>query len=254
MKSNKEKAKVINLIMNILMYVFLALSIMLLILCIFSKKDSDGSISILGYQTRIVISESMEKCESTYDQICKYRIKSIPIKSVVLVKTVPSNESSKERFYEKIKVGDVLTFKYVIGTRQETITHRVIDIRNTDEGKVVELRGDNIQSNHNTNTTSQIININDINSHNYIIGKVVAKSYVLGVLLFALKKPLGMVLLIIIPSIILMVVEIIKIANYIYSLKKAKTENELMLQKEELEKLKIKLQALEQSEEGGKCV
>lgn len=254
MKSNKKSKSIINILMNTLMYIFLSLCLVMLLLCIFIKKDSDGAVSILGYQTRIVVSESMEKCSSTYDVISKYKIKSIPLKSLVFIKKVPKNEASKHIFYKNIKVGDVLTFRYVIGNKQHTITHRVININNSQDDKYIELRGDNITTNDFTNTTSQIIYPDEELSPNYIIGKVIGKSYILGVLLYSIKQPIGMLLIIIIPSIIIMIVEIIKIINYIYSVKKRKTDNELLLQKEELEQLKQKLQKLEKSEEGGKYV
>lgn len=246
-----KKRKVINIILNILMYTFLFLSLVMLVFTIATKKDKDDSITIFGYQTRLVISESMEKCSSTYDQIKKYQIKDIPVKSLLLIKTIPEDSLKQEKFISNLKIGDVLTFKYVIGTKQETITHRVIDIRNSEEGKIIELRGDNVLSNINTNTTSQIINTDDLNSPNYIIGKVVGKSYLLGSLLFSLKQPLGMALIIIVPSLIIMVIEIVKIVNYIYTVKKKKAEEELTESKKELEELKQKLKDLEKLEVRG---
>ena len=226
----------------------------MLVLCIFSKKDSDGAVSILGYQTRIVISESMEKNTLTYNTINKYRIKNIPVKSLVLIKTVPNNSKNTLKFYDNLKIGDVITFRYLIGTKQETITHRIINIGYNEQGKYLELRGDNIVDGDITNTSSQFININDENSPNYVIGKVIGKSYIIGVLLYSIKKPLGMFLLIIIPTIIIMIGELIKIFNYFYNIKKEKAEKQLLEQKQELEELKQKLENLEKINEGGSCV
>ena len=250
----KKTTKIFNLIMNIFTYAFLTISLLLLFCTITSKKDNDGATNLFGYQIRIVISESMAKSDKTYSTIKKYQIKSIPVKSIVLIKTIPDNKIKQESFFNKIKIGDVLTFRYVIGNKQETITHRVINISDLEDGYLFELKGDNISSNSSVSTTSQFINTQDENSPNYVIGKVIAKSHILGILLYSLKQPLGMALLIIVPSIIIMVVEVIKITSYIYSLKKKKTENELNLQKIELEELKSKLQKIENSEEGGKCV
>lgn len=244
----KNKTKKINLILNILMYVFLGCSLILLVVTISLKKNTNEAITLFGYQTRLVVSESMEKCESTYDSISKYKIKDIPLGSLLLIKTVPKE---KEEFYKDIKIGDVLTFKYIIGTKQETITHRVVNIDKSDN-LIIELRGDNETSNHQTNITSQFVNVYEENSPNFIIGKVVGKSYLLGILLYSLKQPIGMALIIIVPSIIIMIVEITKIINYIYSQKKKKTEDELFNHKKELEELKQKLKSLEN--EGGKCV
>lgn len=246
----KNKTKKINLILNILMYVFLGCSLILLVVTISLKKNTNEAITLFGYQTRLVVSESMEKCESTYDSISKYKIKDIPLGSLLLIKTVPKE---KEEFYKDIKIGDVLTFKYIIGTKQETITHRVVNIDKSDN-LIIELRGDNETSNHQTNITSQFVNVYEENSPNFIIGKVVGKSYLLGILLYSLKQPIGMALIIIVPSIIIMIVEITKIINYIYSQKKKKTEDELFNHKKELEELKQKLKSLENKNEGGKCV
>lgn len=253
MKTNKKRIKSLNIIIDIFIYMFLILCMLFLIICIHVKKDSDGAVTIFGYQTRIVVSESMEKCESTYDEIKKYKIRNIPVKSLVLIKTVPNKTSKQSDFYSKIKIGDVLTFKYVVGTKQETITHRVIKIYEDGNDSFIELRGDNVLLTDNINTTSQIINIDDSNSPNFIIGKVIFKSYTLGAILFALKKPLGMFLIIIIPTLIIMIFEIVKVVNYIYIQKKTKTEKQIELQREELEKLKLKLIQLE-NKEGDKCV
>ncbi len=250
----KKSTKIFNLFMNIFTYVFLAISLMMLVLTITSKKDIDGATSIFGYQIRIVVSESMARSNKTFNTIKKYPIKSIPVKSVVLIKTIPNKEEKKDKFIDNIKIGDVLTFKYVIGSKQEIITHRVINLTDQKDGLFVELKGDNVSDNSLINTTSQIIDVGDENSPNYIIGKVVAKSHLLGIVLYSLKQPLGMALLIIIPSIIIMVVEIIKITSYIYSIKKKKAENELTSKELELQELKLKLQKLEKSEEGGKSV
>lgn len=250
MKTIKLK-KIKEIIFNILTYSFVAISLVMLILCIFSKKDNDGAVSLFGYQMRIVISESMEKNELTYNDIKKYRIKNIPVKSLVLIKTVPDNINKKLKFYSNLNIGDVITFRYLIGTKQETITHRIIDIGNNEFGKYIDLQGDNIVLSDNTSTSIQHININDENSPSYVIGKVIGKSYILGVILFAIKKPLGMFLLVIIPAFIIMVVELIKIINYFYLRKKEKAEKQILEQKQELEQLKQKLESLEKVN-GGK--
>ena len=250
MKTNKKRLKGLNIVIDIFIYMFLLLCMLFLFVCILAKKDSDGAVTILGYQTRIVISESMEKCDNTYDQIKKYKIRDIPVKSLVVIKTVPSNGLRQDDFYDKIKIGDVLTFKYVIGTKQETITHRVIKVYEDDKDSFIELRGDNVLLTDNINTTSQIINIDEVNSPNYIIGKVIFKSYTLGTILFALKKPLGMFLIIIIPTLIIMIFEIVKVVNYIYTQKKTKAQKQIESQRVELEMLKQKLKQLENSQEG----
>ena len=87
--SNKKNKilKIFNILANVLLYTFFAVSLVLLSMSIISKKDSDGTVNIIGFQSRVVISESMEKHEETYDQIKGYRIKDLPIKSMVFIKS-----------------------------------------------------------------------------------------------------------------------------------------------------------------------
>ena len=102
----KKTTKIFNLIMNIFTYAFLTISLILLFCTITSKKDNDGATNLFGYQIRIVISESMAKSDKTYSTIKKYQIKSIPVKSIVLIKTIHDNKIKQESFYNKIKIGD----------------------------------------------------------------------------------------------------------------------------------------------------
>lgn len=242
---NKEKiSKVLNVCANVLVYTFFALSLVLLTMSILSKKNSDGAVNIFGYQSRIVISESMEKHEDTYDQIKGYKIKDLPIKTMVIIQTVPSNEEEAKKFYEEIEVGDVLTFKYVYDTRQETITHRVIEKEKNEnnDGYTLTLQGDNKGTM--SQAGKQYIDTSDEESLNYVIGKVVGQSYPVGLLITALKSPAGIVLMIIVPCSILIVIEIIKIVNYFNNIKREKHQQEVDKQKDEIEELKRKLEEL----------
>lgn len=245
MSLNKEKIlKIVNIVSNILLYIFFALSIVLLSISILSKKDSDGAVNIFGYQSRIVISESMEKNEDTYDQIKDYKIKDLPIKTMVFIQVVPSDEEEAKDWYEDIKVGDVLTFRYVYDTRQETITHRVIEkeINKNNDGYIITLQGDNRGTK--SQAGKQYIDTSETESLNYIVGKVVGQSYVMGLLVTALKSPVGIVLMVILPCSILIIIEIIKIVNYFNSAKKLKQQEEVNKQKDEIEELKRKLEEL----------
>ena len=76
----------------------------------------------MNHQIRIVTSESMEKGSKETNQ---YKIKSLPLKSMIIIEQVDNNHEYE--WYQSLKVGDVLTFKYVY-IKQETITHRIINI------------------------------------------------------------------------------------------------------------------------------
>lgn len=244
--SNKKNKilKIFNILANVLLYTFFAVSLVLLSMSIISKKDSDGTVNIIGLQSRVVISESMEKHEETYDQIKGYRIKDLPIKSMVFIKTVPSDEAKAKEFYDDIQVGDVLTFKYVYDTRQETITHRVIEKEKNknNDGYTLTLQGDNKGTK--SQAGKQYIDTSATESLNYVVGKVVAKSYIIGLLVTALKSPVGIVLMVILPCSIMIIIEVIKIVNYFNSIKKEKHQQEVDKQKDEIEELKRKLDEL----------
>lgn len=229
--------KIFNISINIFIYVFLILSLFLLIFTITSKKDSDDSINIFNHQFRIVISPSMEKSNETYDNIKKYKIKDIKVKSLLVIEKV----SNKDKWYDDIKIGDVLTFKYTYDNKQETITHRVIgkEIKENKDGYIITLQGDNkVEGSF---SLAQVIDTSDETSTNYIIGKVKTKSYLLGLIIYSLKQPLGTILLVIIPCLIIIVLEIIKIISAINSNKKNKEQIEI-------EELKKKLALLEQQQ------
>ena len=89
MKSAKTK-KMLSLSVNILVYLFLALAVVSLIVAIFSKSKGDGAVTIFGKQVRIVISDSMEKCDNV--DVSAFDIKDIPVKSAVFIDTVPEDE------------------------------------------------------------------------------------------------------------------------------------------------------------------
>ncbi len=177
------------------MFCFLGICIISVIMSAMSAKGSDKAVSILGMQMRIVVSDSMEKHGDT--DVSEYKIHDIPVKSMVFIENAPEDEAELNEWYAGIEIGDVLTFRYVYVT-QETITHRVIDKQeNDDGGYTFTLEGDNKASDEKTLT--QIIDTSDTDSPNYIIGKVVGQSYILGLLISAIKTPFGLLTLVIIP-------------------------------------------------------
>ncbi len=239
--SKKEKTSVVKtiltVIVNVLLYLFIAVCIFGIIVSITSKKDDDGATTIFGVQMRSVISPSMEKCDLT--DVSSFEIKDIPTKSLVFIKVLPETEEEKEVFYSSLKVGDVLTFKYTYVT-QETITHRITSITKKDTGGyIIELEGDN--KNTEDGILTQVIDTSDVVSPNYVIGKVTGTSYTLGLFVYAIKTPVGIICIVILPSLIIVVLEIIRIVNLLSADKKKK----LKAQSEELEKLREKLKELE---------
>lgn len=231
-----------SIAVNALLYAFLLICILSVFLTVSSKKEADGAVEVLGYQMRIVTSESMAKSE--YTDVSTYRIKDIPLRSMVFVKVMPDDPAEADEFYRSLKVGDVLTFRYVYAT-QVTITHRIIAITEKDTGGfVIELAGDNKSAEGGDLT--QIIDTSIPNNTNYVIGKVTFQAKLFGAAMSFLMQPIGIVLLIILPCFVIIMLEVLKIANVLTAEKKAKEQREERINTmNEIEELRRKLAELE---------
>lgn len=242
---NKALKKALKITGDVLLFIIVAFALFVLVVSIVSKKDSDGTATVFGKQLRFVQSDSMAECELT--DVSNYKIKSIPVKSCVFIEVVPEDAGEQAEWYANLKVGDVLTFKYVY-TKQETITHRIVSIEeNETGGYVITLEGDN--KNSDSNLLSQTINTSLTDSPNYVIGKVTGQSYFLGLLVYAFKTPVGIVCLVIIPCVIIIALEVIRLVRVFGKDKKDKIKAEQAQQASEIEELRRQLASLQQSAE-----
>jgi signal peptidase I len=239
---DKVKIKKIgNIALDVLLYVFLAICIFAVLVTVLSKRDIDGAAEIFGYQMRVVTSDSMS--ESEFTDVSAYKIKDIPIRSMVFVKVMPDDPAEADEFYRSLKVGDVLTFRYVY-TTQVTITHRITSITEKDTGGfVIELAGDN--KNAEDGQLIQSIDTSIPNNTNYVIGKVTGQAYWLGLTMSFLMQPIGIILIIIVPCFIIILLEIFKIARVLGADKKKREQEEKEQKESELEELRRKLAELE---------
>ncbi len=252
MAETSKGKKVFGIVGRVLTFLFYVLCILVLILCVATKKNNDGAANFFGKQVRIVLSDSMEKCEQT--DVSDYKIKDIPVKSMLFIEQVPSDEQKAQAWYAKLKKGDVLTFRYVY-VKQETITHRLVENPiPTEGGYILHLEGDNKASD--AKTLTQTIDTSKIDSPNYVIGKVTGTSYPLGVTLTALKTTVGMICIIILPCLLLIGWEIYHLISICTESKREKQrqqkeqmEEELRQAKEELELLRQKTNAEERPPE-----
>lgn len=234
--------KVLRIVGDVFLFLLIAIAMFVLLISITSKKDADGTATVFGYQLRFVQSDSMAKCDLT--DVSGYKIKSIPVKSCVFVEVAPDSDEEKEEWYQSLQVGDVLTFKYVY-TKQETITHRIIQITpKATGGYLITLEGDNKTSE--TNLLTQTIDTSLTDSPNYIIGKVTGQSYVLGVVVYAFKSPVGIVCFIIVPCIIVIAFEVMRLVRVFGKEKKEKLKAHQERQASEIEELKRQLALLQQ--------
>lgn len=238
---DKVKAKKIaNIALNILLYIFLAICIFAVCLTLFSRRGADGSVEVFGHEMRVVTSESMAKCELT--DVSDYKIKDIPLRSMVFVKLIPEDPVKANEWYGELEVGDVLTFRYVYAT-QVTITHRITSITEKEGGYIIELAGDN--KNTKDGQLVQTIDTSIPNNTNYVIGKVVGQARVFGAVMSFLMKPMGILLVIIVPCFFIMLLEVIKIVKVLDSDKKSREEEEKAKKEAELESLRRRISELE---------
>ncbi len=232
--------KIVKITASVLVYLFLAICIFGVVLTIMSKKGDDAA-TMFGMQMRVVLSSSMEKCDET--DVSEFKIKDIPVGSMVFIETVPEDPEKAAEWYSDIKIGDVLTFKYVY-VSQETITHRVTGIRTEADGSyTIRLDGDNKSSD--AETLTQIINTGEENSPNYIIGKVTGQSYFVGLMARTLRSPVGLIFIVIIPSVVIMFLEILRVIKVLTEDKRREQNERLEKQESELDELRRKLAALE---------
>ena len=222
-------------------YLFLALCLFTVVVTLLSKRDADGAATIFGYQMRVVTSDSMAASE--YTDVSDFKIKDIPLRSMVFVKVMPSDPQKADEWYSKIREGDVLTFRYVY-TTQVTITHRVTSITEKEDGGfIIQLAGDNKSAVN--GQLYQTIDTSIPYNTNYVIGKVVGQSYAFGVVMTFLQQPFAIVLMIILPCFIIIIGEVVKILKYMNAEKKKKEQDEMSEKERELEELRRKLAALE---------
>ena len=143
-----------------------------------------------------------------------------------------------------VKVGDVITFISTGSlTNGMTITHRVVEIIEDEEGIKFRTRGDN-----NNSPDVSLVRPNEI------IGKAVLKIPQLGRLQFLLANKGGWIFAILIPAVGIIVYDIIKMVKYKKVNKKIETsiqegaidesvlEQKRLLEQERIEKLKAALQ------------
>lgn len=242
----KRLGVVLKIIGNVLLYALLVFCLFAVIVATVSKKSTDGAATVFGYQLRIVRSDSME--ESEFTDVSKFEIKSLPVKTLLFIECVPTDGEEAEKWYGDLREGDVLTFRYVY-TSQETITHRITKIEKKElGGYIFYLQGDNKSGEYSTLT--QRIDTSDVESPNYVLGKVTGQSFLLGLLLYALKTPVGIVCIVILPCLIVIGLEIARIVSVLNSDKKEKERAERESRLNEIEELKKQLELLKKSGAG----
>ena len=228
--------KTFNIIGGLVTLFVVAFAVILAGFKLFGEKDADGTTIIFDKQLRLVTTSSMAKSEFT--DVSKYDIKSIPVNTVVLIEMVPKEKEEAFEWYEDLEEGDVLTFKYVYDS-QVVITHRLVKKEKLSDGNFkLYLEGDN--KNSNTNILRQVIDTSNPESGNYVIGKVVGKSLVLGYLLTLVKNPKILIFVLILVIVIIFsikkIIKVLKQPSEVHDEQK-NIDDELKELKEKVEKL-----------------
>ncbi len=212
-KKNPIIKKVLSVFVDALIVVYALGAIFAFSIAISSENNRDKTANVFGTELRFVDSDSMEECALT--DVSNYKIKSIKNKSCVFIDSLPKEEEAKSVWYSNVKVGDVLTFKYVYrdnGTdKQLVMNHRVVEIEPKGESDYIyTLEGDNKNAEDIVGQQRIDTSIDD-NSPNYVIGKVKGQNYLLGATVSALKTTEGILLIIVVPSLAVIVYEGIRI-------------------------------------------
>lgn len=240
MSGKLSSKKLLKIASYVLLYTALAIGIFAVLFTLTARKSETGAAQIFGYQLLSVESASMEENPDT--DVSEYDVKSIPEHSLVFVQVKPSDPQKRHEWYSSLEVGDVLTFRYRY-VRQVTVTHRITKITDNGEGGyLIELKGDNATDPDSVQTINTSL---DESSPNYIIGKVTGQSRFLGKLLYAIRTPLGLTFIIIVPCAVIIVLEILRLISVFGKNEKTKLIEEQRLKDAEIEKLKKRVAELE---------
>ena len=251
-ETNTTKQKVLRVLQiagDVLFCLIIAFALFVLIISVSAKRDADGTANVFGYQLRFVRSGSMEKCDQT--DVSGYKIKSIPVKSCVFIKKAPAPEDQQalNEWCSALSVGDVLTFQYskygAANIQDKVITHRIVKIEPKEGGYIITLEGDN--KNDTGSVGQQVIDTTKADGLDYIIGKVEGQSYFLGLCVYALKSPVGLIFIIIVPCMIIIAYEVIKIITVLNKDKKDRQQQEKTAKEDEIALLRKQLEELQKS-------
>ena len=223
-KPKTKLQKILDAVFTVVVVIVAIFAAFVLFITITSKRSADGAINVFGYQFRTILTGSMEKCrhddpneECDHVDISGCDVGHLSVGTMIFIQTVPGDEANADKWYEGIKEGDVLTFHY---NGMGVVTHRVIYIeKNSTGGYVIDLMGDNRGSD---GTAGVQTVITDKKDNNYIIGKVVGQNEFLGWLVTTVKSPIGAILVIFVPCLIIVIVEVVRIIMTLVASKKEK--------------------------------
>ena len=226
MKKEKTKWTKKKIILEIAEWFGVAVCVLIVaFIAIFAsnKPSSKSSGSVFGFETRLVVSGSMEGSDDFYKNEGKdYKIKKIPVGSAVFIDSVPINDvfdKNHEKYTDKFKdyiskisINDVVTFT-PMDQPTVPITHRVINVETRADGKVV----------YTTHGDANQADVTETFFAENLIGKVIGVNKFVGDLYnnFFTKK-WAVAIVIVTPCLAVMTFEIVKVIKIVKEDKKQK--------------------------------
>lgn len=181
--------------MKIIGNICFGIIVVILILLVFSlgkSKLSGQAPTVAGFHTYIVLSGSMNP---TFDT-----------GSLVIVKPTPA---------EKVKEGDIITFRGA-GNSEGLTSHRVVAINDKSEGLTFTTKGD----------ANEVLDPMPIEAEK-LVGTIILAAPYLGYIMDFMRTKQGMLVFILLPAILLILYELIKLFRGIKKEKQEPTREEL---------------------------
>jgi len=240
----EKTKKTLSTTLNIVEWVLIGLlAVFLVFVLVFASKKpgSDGKSggSLFGYETRLVLSDSMNAKPEYYqsEDTKNYQFKNIQAGELIFLSDCDyQNQEKTKAFYNDLKVGDVVT--YYSSNFKAYITHRVTNYTEVTEQdsqthenvqvKYYTIKGDNVES-----EDFGIEIISDVSG--LIVGKVVGHSVFLGWLYtnFLSNKVL-IYIIVMVPTLIAIGYETYKIVKICNENKKEKVKAEIDIKNDEI--------------------
>lgn len=216
-----KAGRVVSVVTTVIVALFLVVAVFALAVTLVYRVQGETA-ELFGYQLRVVTSGSMEP--------------NIKQGALVAIRTA---EEGDESFYEDLEVGDVLTFYWFNGATsadEVVVTHRIVNIQESDGRYVFTLRGDAVE-----NDTQTIAG----DSGN-IIGKVTWDSYVVGRILTFVRSSVGIVCCLILPAAVVICFEVVRIVKLVREGKEEQKKEKAQEEESELERLRREVAALKE--------
>ena len=194
-----KKKKILNIILNVFIWIFVAFSAFMTILSLTASSSQDGIPSISGTAFMTVSSDSMK---GTFDK-----------GDLILVTKIT------DEVKQNLKVGDVITYRADLDGdgNEELNTHRIIEVLYDADGKVDKYRtkGDNNMLDDSDPVLWQFV-IGKWNKSTTDDGTVIP--FVGGVISF-IQKPTGFLVAIVLPLVIFFLYEVYVFIKAVFTVK-----------------------------------